>query len=330
LTLLRASLIATGIEGDEIVRTTLIAAALLAAAPAAAANYSNLYVFGDSLVDAGNVTAAFGPGFNPPSQGYFPGRFTNGPDYTDLLNRRIEGSFMTPSLLGGDNFAYGGARSGPGAGVPRLSVQINTYLNVAKSVADPNALYIINMGGNDVFALRSGNTGGLSPAEYTENFLSNIVSGVQTLNEAGARNIVVAGLPFTAATPGIKDLQASLDARLDAIEPSLQGTLFRYSYANTYDKIFADPERYGLTATPILTGHCRQLRPMTPTGRDCTGIFSFDGTHPTAVVHEAFFRDMARLTGVSVPEPSTWAMMIIGFGMVGATLRRRERAAPAA
>jgi phospholipase/lecithinase/hemolysin len=304
LTLLRASLIATGIEGDEIVRTTLIAAALLAAAPAAAANYSNLYVFGDSLVDAGNVTAAFGPGFNPPSQGYFPGRFTNGPDYTDLLNRRIEGSFMTPSLLGGDNFAYGGARSGPGAGVPRLSVQINNYLNVAKSVADPNALYIINMGGNDVFALRSGNTGGLSPEAYTQNFIGGIVSSVVTLNAAGARNIMVAGLPFSASTPGIGPLQAALDAGLDAIEPSLDATLFRYSYANTYAKLQADPERYGLTANPIYTSNCRALRPMTPNGRDCTGIFSFDGVHPTAKVHELFFRDVLHSSASAFPNPA--------------------------
>jgi hypothetical protein len=26
----------------------------------------------------------------------------------------------------------------------------------------------------------------------------------------------------------------------------------------------------------------------------------------------------------SVPEPATWAMMIVGFGMVGGALRRRQ------
>jgi hypothetical protein len=33
-------------------------------------------------------------------------------------------------------------------------------------------------------------------------------------------------------------------------------------------------------------------------------------------------------TGGVIPEPATWAMMIIGFGLVGASVRRR--AAPAA
>ena len=30
--------------------------------------------------------------------------------------------------------------------------------------------------------------------------------------------------------------------------------------------------------------------------------------------------------GVAVPEPAAWALMILGFGLTGATLRRRERA----
>jgi hypothetical protein len=31
------------------------------------------------------------------------------------------------------------------------------------------------------------------------------------------------------------------------------------------------------------------------------------------------------LTGVGVPEPATWAMMILGFGGVGAVMRQRRR-----
>lgn len=36
--------------------------------------------------------------------------------------------------------------------------------------------------------------------------------------------------------------------------------------------------------------------------------------------------DVQQVTG-GVPEPSTWAMLILGFGAVGATLRRRQRQA---
>ena len=29
--------------------------------------------------------------------------------------------------------------------------------------------------------------------------------------------------------------------------------------------------------------------------------------------------------GAAVPEPATWAMMIVGFGLAGSAIRRRER-----
>lgn len=36
----------------------------------------------------------------------------------------------------------------------------------------------------------------------------------------------------------------------------------------------------------------------------------------------------SRLIGVAVPEPATWALMITGFGLAGARLRRRASARP--
>jgi hypothetical protein len=39
-----------------------------------------------------------------------------------------------------------------------------------------------------------------------------------------------------------------------------------------------------------------------------------EGGHPTLILN----------TAAAVPEPATWAMMIAGFGMVGATVRRRR------
>lgn len=41
------------------------------------------------------------------------------------------------------------------------------------------------------------------------------------------------------------------------------------------------------------------------------------------------FEDLVLKPGQSVPEPSTWAMMIAGFGLLGAALRRQRQAAPA-
>src|SRR6266705_841732 len=75
--------------------------------PAWAGPYSNVFVFGDSLSDAGNVFVATG-GAVPVSPPYFQGRFSNGPTYAADLATRL-GVQATPSLLGGTNFAFGGA-----------------------------------------------------------------------------------------------------------------------------------------------------------------------------------------------------------------------------
>jgi len=45
---------------------------------------------------------------------------------------------------------------------------------------------------------------------------------------------------------------------------------------------------------------------------------------------DANFRVTGNLLAAAVPEPSTWALMIVGFGAVGATIRRRKPASSAA
>ena len=119
---------------------------------AGAPKYSSLTVFGDSLVDAGNIRK-LGLGANP-SQGYDQGRFTNGPDYTDLLSQALYGSPTLASLNGGTNFAFGGARATSTSPVPDLAEQLalyQSYLAAGHSV-DSSGLYVLNFGGNDVFA----------------------------------------------------------------------------------------------------------------------------------------------------------------------------------
>ena len=62
---------------------------------------------------------------------------------------------------------------------------------------------------------------------------------------------------------------------------------------------------------------------------------SFDTLRLTGVTGDDFYADTLRFTTVSaIPEPSTWAMMLIGFGAIGFALRRgrahEARLAPAA
>ncbi len=63
---------------------------------------------------------------------------------------------MTPSRLGGTNFAYAGARTGPIAGttqnVPNLVAQLDQYLASVNYQSNPQYLYIIDgvAFGNDI------------------------------------------------------------------------------------------------------------------------------------------------------------------------------------
>ncbi len=310
----------------KIIRSFAIAAALAFPSLASAASFSTYYVFGDSLVDAGNVRIATGGATPSAALGYFRGRFTNGYDYTDLLSIATFGTPTVASLAGGNNFAWGGARvvANTSDTIPDLGLQLGAYAARAMGVGDPNALYVLNFGGNDVFALGTGDTGGLTAEQYSAQVVTQYTDSVRYLNSLGAKNILITGIP-NAAVPIAVALDARLQVALDALTPQLsQGTNFyRYSFINFFNTVATNPGSLGL---PPLRTDTTCLRAQTPGPNiDCTGFFYFDDVHPTAAVQAAAARDINRQFALApVPEASTWTMMIVGFGVVGATLRRKR------
>jgi len=81
---------------------------------------------------------------------YASDRYSNGPVWVEQLADGL-GLSATASRLGGTNYAYGGARTGP-AGSPfpfSLVDQLSTYLGSTGGAASPDALYIVAGGGND-------------------------------------------------------------------------------------------------------------------------------------------------------------------------------------
>lgn len=317
------------------VKTYLLAAAaaLVIGAPAAAATRpSSLIVFGDSLVDAGNAYIGSGGATAQPTLGYVDGRFTNGYEYTDIINRRLTGSYTRPALLGGDNYAVGGARAAGdatllGFNVPGLNNQLALYQAASGGVADPNALYVINFGNNDVNAIQSGDTYGLDTAQYSALYVANIVNAVAGLNAAGATRILVAGVPNPNEAEGVA-LQAQLDLGLDAISPFLTASLYRFDFFDFFTRLQANPDRFGLPADISFTQNCIPGQLAISNPPDCTNFFSFDGTHPTAPVHVALAKEVSRLIGIGgVPEPAVWLQLITGFGLAGTAMRRRRATA---
>jgi outer membrane lipase/esterase len=306
----------------------------LAASPALAdrstAQYTSITVFGDSLVDAGNLYASNGGTRPDPALGYFEHRFTNGYDYPDLLSIKLFGVPTTPSLLGGTNYAFGGARVvNTGDLIPDLAAQIGAFEGTGPGV-DPNGLYIFNAGGNDVFGAKGvfGPVGAIGSypdvSSYLKAAAEQYVGGVQRLADLGARNILLTDFPL-AGDPYTIQANAYLKDALAGLKLSAGTDFFVYSLSAFNVRALTNPASLGL---PPLRGDTNCVAEgAQATG--CAGIFSFDGVHPTAAVQAAGFRDMDQRFGLSsvmaVPEPASWAMFIVGFGLVGGAIRNRRR-----
>lgn len=88
----------------------------------------------------------------------------------------------------------------------------------------------------------------------------------------------------------------------------------------------------GTSYAPTVTSLSATSRLLTVTGLSLTGpILTLTPGHNSAEGLGSWdFLSEVTLTGGAVPEPTTWAMMIMGFGAVGAALRRRRSATVAA
>lgn len=310
------------------IATLVLAAAVFGAAPASAArftaSYTSLTVFGDSLVDAGNVFRLTGGTYPGMADGYFMGRFTNGYDYTDLLSQSLFGSPTRASLGGGANYAFGGARIlDSGGPVPSLGQQLLTFqARLGTGRADENGLYVLNFGGNDQFNADTAALTYADPEAYIEEAARVYAGGVQTLNDRGARNILITGFPVADALAAAGN--AALIRELAALKLDGRTTVFRYDYLNAFERIGANPTAYGVA--PITqTGTC-QSGGQAAIDNGCAGYATLDGVHPIATIQRAVFNDINAQFGLTnlqaVPEPATWGMMLLGFAILGAAARR--------
>jgi outer membrane lipase/esterase len=201
-----------------------LAHAIAWAAPASAAGqYSNLFAFGDSTADVGNVfiaTQQLGivPAIPPsitPNATYFQGRFSNGPVFVEYLWGLLSGSPpgapgpVSPSLAVGAlapgqavSFAFGGSGTGitsvtpTGFQVPGLLNQVGTFrlLRPNRALA-ASALYVISSASNDyLFAPRN------APVAPPLS-VARISAAIGQLYEMGGRTFVVLNVPDLGRLP---------------------------------------------------------------------------------------------------------------------------------
>lgn len=323
-----------------------IAALVLSTIFAPAAHAGALYAFGDSLSDVGNVYIATGG--TEPAPPYVNGQFTNGNVWVQDLASLLGAGPLTPSLAGGTDYAYGGAETGvtsfntapPASDLVGPTGQIAQFY-AAHPLADPNALYTIWIGGNDLIDILESGPPTLAAAESDASMsVANIDTAINDLAALGAKNFLLLAMPqFLLNAPdvvagGLQIQGNALGTYFNSTLVNGAGTIPSLSTLAIDDSIkisvltdfISDPSADGFTnvSDPCYTGTFEGFADTADPGTVCANpnqYLFWDGLHPTAAA-DALIADAA-FEAVATPEPSS--MLLLATGLLGLLACRRWR-----
>lgn len=273
-----------------------------------AQGFRSVVVFGDSLSDSGNAAAASGLAVPPGTS------FTTNPDpvWAEIVAETF-GASGAHSLAGGTNYAFSGACMNPATPCiqddsPTVTEQIGMHLGARGGSLDPNSLYTLWGGLNDISNSALSNPA-MAPG-YVLAAADVNVAQIRRLREAGARHVVVFNLPDVAQSPyavnlgpaaqaGLSALVTEYNRRLSAgIRENEQGVVPVNTHA-MLTEITTNPGRYGFTnitgtacgapnagtAVSIQCGPAGSSFPVTYVpGMNETYLFA-DRSHPSGAVH---------------------------------------------
>ena len=126
---------------------------------------------------------------------YFEGKFTNGSTYAEELNHLLGFSSLTPSLTGGDNYAWAGARAGMdvplGNGViPGIQSQTEQYLQtLAPNPELYSTLHLFFIGGNDIADALDNNFDLSNATGFLQNSAQQVVNAMSAIESVSTDTI---------------------------------------------------------------------------------------------------------------------------------------------
>lgn len=292
---------------------TIATALALVASPAfaqSAETFEETVFFGDSLTDAGFFRPLL-----PASAQPVTGQFTTNPGLVwsqylaDYYGTNASTAWLatgaTPRADTGSNYAVGGARVGTDSVgalgyTPSLNSQVTAYLARTGGKANPNALYTVWGGANDLFAV----TTPASAPTIIGGAVSAQVGIVGRLQAAGAQYILVPTIPDLGITPGFRAQGAAASAQGTALATNYNNALFsalaaqnlRVIPLNTFTflrEVVADPGAYnirnvtGTACQPQITAQSLTCNPTSYVTPDAAQAYAFaDGVHPTTAAHK--------------------------------------------
>lgn len=309
----------------------------VAALPAQAGPYSSLVIFGDSLSDTGNLSVLTGGTVPGTSQPYFNGRFSDGLVWVETLAVGLGlGADAAPYVLGGKNYAFAGARTGTSSSPPGVLAQVAGIWGAnPATMADPNALYVVVGGGNDMRDARTAFPGSTAADQAgrqaaAQTAASQLYQSLGLLAQRGARQVLVSNLPDLGATPeamalGLQAASSDATMRFNAAlltiaamaESQFGLDIEVLDMAGLSARIAVDATTnggsfYGISSLLPCAGF--QGSP----GNACGASGFSDGLHPSALAHKLIGWQALSM----VPTPGTAALVLLGLVALVAGRRR--------
>ncbi|MBE9516129.1 MAG: SGNH/GDSL hydrolase family protein [Proteobacteria bacterium] len=269
---------------------------------------SSLVVFGDSLSDPGNAWVLTGlqsraPFSLVPDAAYAIGghHFTNGKTWVEQLAHEFK-SNAGPAFrfTGQDNYAVGGARART-VGTVDLEAQVLLHLGMQEGRADPDTLYIIMIGGNDVrdaMQVFPADPSGMQSGVILMSALDSVYQNISSLAHAGAKHFLIATAPDLALVPAVRALGAEVQYLANYFSNQFNNGLSYklFMLKNQFDidvtvldlfailhQAVATPEEYGFDV--VDTACINPGVVARATCSDPNDYLFWDGIHPTRAGH---------------------------------------------
>jgi outer membrane lipase/esterase len=288
---------------------------------------------------------------------------TGAPVGVGLMNTQILATDLGLTAIpanqpGGTNYAISGSKDAvsgglgnlqPNPNLPSTVQQIANYLTHNGGVANATALYLISSGGNDVTYANNTFSTLATKEAYLASQAASLVAGIKSLQTLGAQNFLVNNLYGTGTLANFYNQTLVADLASAHVKVTLADIQLLVS------TVEANPTAYGFTTMTVLPGMAGDPNPSSAcvagAGASGWGQFCGNTTQPqtnfshlraTDSEQTSFFSDDQHFSAAgqlieanydfsllqgAVPEPSTWAMMILGFAGIGLLAYRRRNTA---
>lgn len=276
--------------------TPVLAATYRSDAPAP----DELVVFGDSLSDTGALLSQ-SLGVAPNPDGYFAGRFSNGPNWVDYVADALG--------VASDDHAYGGASThGDPSAIPKpFDAAVSEYLECTPDELASTSVFALWIGHNDYY-------GGASDPPA---IAAATLAAVEALAARGAQRFLIPELlPLTGTPRPVEESESGIDgstadahiaahneelsAGIEQLRAELHMQIGRARPADMRKRILEQPSLLGIenTSDACFTGDVYWLTGGSGDICDAPDLhFHWDGIHPATRVHCAYAIEMLRALG---------------------------------